>query len=176
MSDQGGPSDPKQGPFANVFPVLSSGGDGQSQIDSGYLPKVEVIRGSGRSAYRLSQRERERDIQCQGGEDGEKDRESERAAVLVLSRDGSARGQDYLLAVFGVQGENKLLLIFAVKCLSCLQTDCGQRIICFICIHICLTSFSLCPKWKVSLMLRFSHILVVSTLCVWRMKSVFKGS
>ncbi len=52
--------------------------------------------------------------------------------MLVLSRDGSARGQDYLLAVFGVQGENKLLLIFAVKCLFCLQTDCGQRIICFI--------------------------------------------
>lgn len=51
--------------------------------------------------------------------------------MLVLSWDGSAKGQDYLLAVFGVQGENKLLLIFAVKCLSCLQTDCGQRIICF---------------------------------------------
>jgi len=96
---------------ANVFPVLSSGGDRKRQIDSGYLSKVEVIRGSDGSAYKLSQREH---------------------SVLVLSRDGSAKGQDYLLAVFGVQGENKLLLIFAVKCLSCLQTDCGQRIICFI--------------------------------------------
>lgn len=67
---------------------------------------MEVIRGSGRSAYELL---------CQRGEDGEREGES---AVSVLSRDGSAQGQDYLLTVFRVRGENKLLLIFAVKCLS----------------------------------------------------------
>lgn len=93
---------------------------------------MEVIRGSGRSAYKLSQseRERERNLVSRGRGWRKRERES-KSAVLVLSRDGSVRGQDYLLAVFGVQGENKLLLIFAVKCLSCRQIDCGQRIICF---------------------------------------------
>lgn len=65
--------------------------------------------------------------------EGVRDSDSERQTP-VHSWDRSKRGQDYLLTVFGVQGENKLLLIsgpFAVKCLFCLWSDCGLRIISF---------------------------------------------
>ena len=56
-------------------------------------------------------------MNCEKERDAEMEGERERLTP-AHSWDRSMWGQDYLLAVFGVQGENKLLLIFGPLQLS----------------------------------------------------------